>query len=86
MIDKLQERLHDSVLVGLIDKYVGAVLLDEDEGETYYVVLAVQYDERKGSKYYEATCVRVEHGEWVVGSAAFFVRHGQRGLQVLSQG
>ena len=26
MIDKLQERLHDSVLVGLIDKYVDAVL------------------------------------------------------------
>ena len=59
MTDKLQERLHDSVLVGLIDKYVGAVLLCVDESETC-VVLAVQYDERKGSKYYEATCVRVE--------------------------
>ena len=41
MIGKLQERLHDSVLVGLTDKYVDAVLYGEDEGETY-VVLAVQ--------------------------------------------
>ena len=54
MIDKLQERLKVSVLVDLIDKCVDAVLLDEDEFDTY-VVLAVQYDERKGRKYYEAT-------------------------------
>ena len=63
----------DSVLVGLIDKYVDALLFDEDEGETF-VVLAVQYDERKGSKYYEATCVWDEQEEswsWAVPSSSF---------------
>jgi hypothetical protein len=33
------------LLVGLVDKYVDAVLLDEEDGETY-VVRAMQYDER----------------------------------------
>ena len=61
MIGKLQERLHDSVLVGLIGKYVDEVLLDEGEGETN-VMLVVQYEKLNGSKYYEATCVRVEQG------------------------
>jgi len=73
MIDKFQERLHHSVLVGLIDKYADAVLFDEGDGKTY-VVLAVQYDERKGSKYYEATCVWDEQEEsrsWAVPSSSF---------------
>jgi len=63
----------DPILVGLVNKYVGAVLLDEKDGATY-VVRAVQCDERGGSKYYEATCVRVEKGEgesWAVPLSSF---------------
>jgi hypothetical protein len=48
----------DLVLVGLADNNVGAVLLDEKDGETY-VVRAVQYDERGDRKFYEVTCVRL---------------------------
>ena len=63
----------DPVLVGLMDEYVGEVLFDEDDGETY-LVRAVQYGERGSLKYYEATCVRVEQGEsgsWSVPSSSF---------------
>mmetsp|Transcript_72447 Transcript_72447/g.145766 ORF Transcript_72447/g.145766 Transcript_72447/m.145766 type:complete len:467 (+) Transcript_72447:256-1656(+) len=63
----------DPVLVELVDKYVAAVLLDEDNGETM-VVRAVQYDERGSNKYYEATCVQVEQvegGSWAVPSSSF---------------
>jgi hypothetical protein len=44
----------DSVLVSLIGNYVGAVLFDEDENETY-VVRAVKNNERKDIKYYEVS-------------------------------
>ena len=63
----------DPVLVRLMDEYVGKVLFDEDDGETY-LVRAVQYGERGSLKYYEATCVRVEQGEsgsWSVPSSSF---------------
>ena len=73
----------DPVLVELVDKYVDAVLLDEEDGETY-VVRAVQYDERGDSKYYEATCVRVEKGEggsWAVPPSSFVA-----GSEVLKDG
>jgi hypothetical protein len=63
----------DSVLVVLIDNYVGAVLLDEDENETC-VVRAVEHDERKETKYYEVTCVRAEQGvsgSWAVPPSSF---------------
>jgi hypothetical protein len=57
----------------IIDKYVGAVLFDAGENETY-AVRAVQYGERKGFKYYEATCVWVEQGvsgSWTVPPFSF---------------
>jgi hypothetical protein len=63
----------DFVIVDLIDKYASAVLLDEDESDTY-MVRAVQHDERKGIKYYKATCVRPQQGEggsWAVPSSSF---------------
>jgi hypothetical protein len=50
------------VLAGLVDKYVGVVLLDVNDGEAY-MVRAEQHDERGESKYNEATCVQVEKGE-----------------------
>jgi hypothetical protein len=62
-----------SVLVGLKGKYVGAMLFDEDESETY-VVRVVQCDERKSIKYYEVTCVRAEQGLsglWAVLPSSF---------------
>jgi hypothetical protein len=44
----------DPMLAGLVDKYVNAVLLDEDDGETQ-TVRAVQYSER-GSKATSRQC------------------------------
>jgi hypothetical protein len=73
----------DPVLVGLVDKDVGAVLLGEKDGETY-VVRAVHYDERGDRKYFEATCVRVEKGgggSWAVPLSSF-----EAGCEVLKGG
>jgi hypothetical protein len=63
----------DPVLVKLMEKYVGAVFLDADDGNTY-MVRVVQYDEKRSRKYYEATCVKVEQSEggtWAVPSSSF---------------